>query len=595
MSTDKTSRPYIPLLVGLLTFCAACAPQHAAFRQATAPAQSPPTALAAVAFPTEAAPPSTILTADDSTELPEETTAAEPEQTVSQEVKELAGIDNWEEGTAAPTAGQPEVSYDFPVTINRQVEFYLNFFQTSQRDTFTRWLTRSGRYLPMIKRELQAAGLPMDLAYLPMIESGYNLTAYSSAGAAGPWQFMRSTARHYGLVVNQYVDERRDPIKSTDAAIAYLKKLYEEFDSWHLAVAAYNAGEGRIRQKIRAKGTNNFWKLAQGRTLSLETKRYVPKLIAAILIAKNPAQYGFADVPTEEPLTFAVVEVPPWTSLAAVAVACNVDVETLHNLNRQLRKAVTPPTQSAYPLKIPADRSALFASNMPRVHASVSTRFKTHVVSRNDTLARICRRYNLNTTTLLKANNLRRPSLTPGQRLQIPYQTTTYTLLSEKEIAGRRGTAAVTAENLLLHTVRRGETLSQLATRYNIRPQVIASWNGLKNLNQIRAGQQLALYLDDTTRKLAAETPAAAPERLTAASSLQRGDTVAIARADNDVDHAQKRLTYYQVRGGDTLWTIAKKYNLTPAEIRRWNNLDGDIIRPGARLLLKVATTDLDV
>ncbi len=624
MSTVKTGRLSIPLLAGLLAIVTACAPTSPPPRLAPPPpppkAAAAPTALdvAKVVPPPaeDATTPVEAITTEDNNELPEENTASEPEQTASQEVQELAGIDNnWEEGSAATQAtDQPAITYDFPVTVNRQVEFYLNFFQNSQHDIFARWLARSGRYLPMIRQELQAAGLPSDLAYLPMIESGYNLTAYSTAGAAGPWQFMQSTASRYGLTVNQYVDERRDPIKSTKAAISYLKRLYDEFNSWQLAVAAYNAGEGRIRQAIRSKGTNNFWKLAQERgALNLETKRYVPKLIAAILIAKDPAKYGFAGVQAEPPFDFTTVDAPPRTSLAAVAVALGVSVEELRDLNRQLRKAVTPPSRSPYPLKVPTSKALLFARNMPRVHATVNTHFKTHVVARHETLSRICRVYNINKSTLLKANGLRRSKLKTGQRLRIPYQTTTYTLLNTNQIASLSKQPAMTAKNLLLHTVRPGETISQLAKRYNVTPQLIAAWNGLKDVNAIRAGQQLALYLDEATRKLAtqaAPAPAAQPVETAAAqpveAALAQPVEAASAQPELSTDPQSSvamidpatdppgHLTYYQVQGGDTLWTIAKKYNLTPEEIRRWNNLDGDVIHPGARLLLKIHD-DLDV
>ncbi|MDH3454805.1 MAG: LysM peptidoglycan-binding domain-containing protein [Desulfuromonadales bacterium] len=559
MSTDKTSLPHITLLAGMLALFMACAPLHPENENISA------ITLISEPNPTQSIPQdSDKITADAETSSPEEeTSVAEPEQTISEEVQELAGLENWEEGAAAE---EKEIRYDFPVTVNRQVEFYLNFFQTRQRTTFTRWLERSGRYLPLFQQKLKEAGLPLDLAYLPMIESGYNLTAYSSAGAAGPWQFMRSTARHYGLKINRYVDERRDPIKSTDAAIKYLSKLYNDFGSWQLAVAAYNAGEGRVRRAIRRKGTDNFWKLAQGRNLSIETKRYVPKLIAAIMIAKDPGAYGFNDIALEPALDYEEIATPQWTSLAAVAVAADIDTDELRNLNRQLRRAVTPPGQKGYTLKVPPGKGEQVKNNLSRVHASISTEFQTYIVKRTDSLSKIGRRYNLNKTTLLKANNLRGPSLKVGQRLRIPFQTTNYTLLSKDEIAGPKGAAAINPDNLVLHRVHPGETLSHLSKLYNVPAHLIASWNGLKSINSIRAGQQLALYLDATSRKLAAQ-----PLYTATATSTPPA----------------QRKSYYRVRGGDSLWTIAKRFNLTLDEIRRWNDLKGDLIKPGAQLLIK--------
>lgn len=569
MSTDKTSLSHIPLVTTLLALCLACAPlnRHGDNQLST----TPPSLQHQTAhtLPLPAAPP----VVEESAQLDEETTIPEPEQTASEEIKNLAGLEsNWEEGAA--TADE-EIRYDFPVTVNRQVEFYLNFFQTSQRATFARWLERSGRYLPMFQQKLQEAGLPLDLAYLPMIESGYNLTAYSSAGAAGPWQFMRSTGRHYGLKINRYVDERRDPVKSTDAAIRYLSKLYNDFGSWQLAVAAYNAGEGRVRKAIRRKGTDNFWKIAQGRALNIETKRYVPKLIAAIMIAKNPSQYGFGEVVPEPPLAYEEIHTPPWTTLAAVAVAGGIDGDELRNLNRQLRRAMTPPGTKTYTLKVPTGKGELISKNLSRVHASIATEFRTHIVSRTDSLSKIGRRYNLNKTTLLKANNLRGPTLKVGQRLQIPFQTTTYTLLKENEVAGHRGAIAINAKNLLLHKVRAGETLSHLSTLYNVPAHLIASWNGLKSINNIRAGQQLALYLDENSRKLAARSPGKIAKNHSPQAANRRGST------------QRQQLSYYKVRGGDSLWTISRKFDITLDEIRSLNNLDSDLIKPGVRLLIK--------
>ncbi len=568
MSTDKTSLPHITLLAGLLMLCIACAPlrtgkeNHPAMDHLTR--QDHPENIVAVSTETHTNP--------ETSHLDDETTVAEPEQTASLEIKELERMDNnWEEGAAAD---EKEISYDFPVTVNRQVEFYLNFFQTSQRTTFARWLARSGRYLPMFQQKLEEAGLPLDLAYLPMIESGYNLSAYSSAGAAGPWQFMRATGRHYGLKINRYVDERRDPVKSTEAAIKYLDKLYKDFGSWQLAVAAYNAGEGRIKKAIRRKGTDNFWKIAQGRTLNIETKRYVPKLIAAIMIAKNPSQYGFNEITLDLPLAYEEIKTPPWTTLAAVAVAGEINSKELRDLNRQLRRAMTPPGASSYTLRVPPGKGKITSQNLARVHASIATEFRTHIVKRTDSLSKISRLYNLNKTTLLKANNLRGPTLRVGQRLRIPYQTTTYVLLDKTETTGRQGVAAINADNLLLHKVRPGETLSHLAKLYNVPAHLIASWNGLKNINSIRAGQQLALYLDENSRKLAGKPLYKTAKNTTTQTAVKS-------------NRSAQQLSYYKVRGGDSLWTISRKFKLTLDEIRRWNNLTNDLIKPGAQLLIK--------
>ncbi len=528
-------------------------------------------------------------------------TEAEPEQTVSEEVAELATLGDWNKGLPEIQPNQGETVYDFPITINRQVEFYLEFFQGKQRESFSRWLARSGRYLPMIQEHLRQAGMPLDLAYLPMIESGFSLTAYSKARAVGPWQFIKATACRYGLTVNDYVDERRDPEKATRAAIAYLRDLYERFHSWPLAVAAYNAGEGKIAKAIRKYDTEDFWQLAQGRYLKLETKRYVPKLIAAIILARNPEKYGFTNIEYEAPLKYDTIAVPRWTSLQAVAVASGEDLETIHNLNRELRRVMTPPSEPYYQIKVPDGAKNLVALNLPRVHATLGTSFKTHVVKKNESIDRICRKYNLSKTTLLKANNLRSSQLTAGQCLRIPYRTTQYILLADNEQPTRYNPAAVPGDNLILHKVKPGETISDITRRYNVPGHLIASWNDLADLHFIKAGQQLALYLEDAGLQSAARRDRTeqrskntrlvliATKKKIRVSGMDNGLAAITTGGHDGNDKPGMRLTYYHVQGGDSLWTIARKYKTTTDNIKMWNQLDTDIIQPGRRLLLKVS------
>ena len=496
----------------------------------------------------------------------EELTVPEPEITTAEEIRGLEKLGDWEKNSIETLPAQTAVQYDFPVIINKQVEYYLDFFTNKHRNSFHCWLERSGRYVPMIQEHLRQAGLPLDLAYLPMIESGYTLTAYSKAKAAGPWQFISSTGRHYGLAINRYIDERRDPEKATLAAIAFLSELYERFHSWELSVAAYNAGPGKIGNGLKKYKTDDFWELASKRYLKLETKRYVPKLMAAIIISRDPEKYGFTDIQYEQPLEYDSVDVPRWTSLEAVTVACAADLKQLRTLNSQLRKNITPPDQAYYSLKVPAGMKSTVEENLPNVHATVTTSYKTHIVKSRDSLTRICRSYKINKTTLLKVNNLRTAKLTPGQRLRIPYQTTNYVLLDKNIMPG----ATLAGNNLVLHTIRPGESISGIAKQYHVPPRMIASWNGLKNLHHIRAGQQLALYIQDSNSK---------PPVITARTTKKQIGRMASAT------HSQP--VYYQVRQGDSLWSIARRNQLSPQQIRHWNNLQTNLIHPGARLLLQ--------
>ncbi len=257
-----------------------------------------------------------------------------------------------------------KLKYDMPIDVNRQVKAYLVYFSTERKNIIRRYLARSTRYLPMIHEIFQEHGLPEDLAYLAMVESGFNPHAYSHAHACGMWQFIRGTGLRYGLAINNYVDERRDPEKSTVAAAKYLTDLYKRFGSWYLAAASYNCGEGRVEKEINASAHKNFWELSDNQCLPTETKNYVPQMIAAMIIAKNPEKFGFKGVPYLPPLKFDTVKVNEPTSLKAAAVASGVSLEEIQMLNPELRKGVTPPDAPVYALKIPPNATDKFNRNI---------------------------------------------------------------------------------------------------------------------------------------------------------------------------------------------------------------------------------------
>ncbi len=251
---------------------------------------------------------------------------------------------------------------DVPVSSNKEVKAYLVYFTTDRKQVMRNYLSRSTRYLPLIQEIFQEHGLPEDLAYLAMIESGFNPYAYSPAHAAGMWQFIAGTGRRYGLAVDNYVDERRDPVKSTHAAAKYLLDLYKQFGSWYLAAASYNCGEGRVAREINGSNNKNFWDLSNNQCLPTETKNYVPQMIAATIIAKNPEKFGFAKIPYLPPVQFDTVKVNEPTSLRAVSVAVNVPPEEITMLNPELRRGVTPPDM--YVLNIPKNSKELFNRNI---------------------------------------------------------------------------------------------------------------------------------------------------------------------------------------------------------------------------------------
>ncbi len=512
----------------------------------------------------------------------------ETEQCLTEELEILRRTGTWhpENDQLVFSAKEEETTYDFPIVINKQVEAYLDIFQNRQKKTFRRWLERSGKYLPMFQKELRDAGLPEDLAYLAMIESGFNQRAYSRAKAVGLWQFIKGTGKQYNLRIDQYVDERRHSEKSTRAAVSFLSDLYADFGDWHLAVAGYNAGPGKIRRGLKRYKADDFWSLAQHRYLQLETKRYVPKLIAAILIAKNPEQYGFTNIKYQKPLEYETLRVGPGFSLDAVALICNVDSKVIKKLNQELKTGKTPLNKGHYNVQIPPGTTELAKTNLPRLNSVVSTGYKTHVIRKGDSLSKICKRYNINKTTLLKVNNLRSNELLAGKHLRIPYSTTKYRLINKGE------EQRIAANDLILHTINPGETLSKIARSYNVPVSLIVNWNGLKSVHKIRAGQQLALYIEGAGKTITiTEKKDRAPKVTTAPDTLSAVITLAEQKkhsvTDNNPRPVVTQVSWYQVRQGDSLWAIARKFNLSTKQLKAWNKLKSNRIHPGIKLKVR--------
>ena len=267
--------------------------------------------------------------------------------------------------TAAALAG---ARWNLPVTRNDRVEAWIGFLQGRNRDKTGLWLERSGRYAPMIRQALRERGMPEDLVYLAFIESGFSPRAYSRAKAAGIWQFIAVTGRRYGLEVSSYVDERRDPLKATTAALDYLEKLHHRFGNWYLAAAAYNCGENRVARVLRERRENErgneelFWRIAP--YLPQETRDYVPLMLAAGFIGNEPEKYGFVDLAYHLPLTFETVEVPGGTRLAVVARAIKVDIGDVEELNPHLVRKMTPPGRVTE-VRIPLGRTLVSSVASP--------------------------------------------------------------------------------------------------------------------------------------------------------------------------------------------------------------------------------------
>lgn len=536
----------------------------------------------------------------------EEISAVEPEETAEEELAALNSPGGWEFGPngmqtySLEKAGIDPRKYDFPITLNKQVLYYLGLFQGKQRKNFGQWLARSTAYRPFIETELKKAGLPRDLVYLAMIESGYNPSAYSPADACGLWQFLEGTGRDYGLKIDPWVDERREPEKATKAATRYLAKLYSQFGDWYLAVAAYNGGEGRIDTAMTNCNAKDFWEVSASEGIFVETKRYVPKLIAAIIIARDPEKYGFTEINYQQPKQFETITVPGGVDLEAVAVTANSSVKQLRSLNNELRRNQTPAKVKDYTLRIPVGTKELVASNLDKLRPVATTVYTTHTVKNGESLTAICSLYNISKTTLLKANNLKTAQLKKGLRLQIPSTATKYVLFKEnQEPDDRLAKVEKGKRQLVLHQLKQGETLTKIAQQYQVPVKSILQWNKISNLSEVKKGQQISLYPDRpvseavTVLAKAAKTPV---EKTTAAiPSLEATKKRSVAKAQpapvpaRPVTIAKKLTpeTWYVVKNGDTLTAIAKKFETSAQVLRDWNKLSTNTLQTGNKLLVK--------
>ncbi len=389
-------------------------------------------------------------------------------------------------------------SYDIDVRSfadRDQVRYYERFFLGPARDRFQIWLGRLPRYEGMIRERFRTLGIPEDLVYLALIESGYSNTAVSRANAVGMWQFIASTGRTYGLTIDTWVDERRDPFLATEAAGRHLADLYELFGSWYLAAAAYNGGAGRVTRGIRRLSAGDsltdetFFHLSDRRYLRRETRDYVPKLIAAALIAKDPERYGFTPGPALPLLEFDEITVPDATGLDVLARLADTSAVALAQLNPHYIRGVTPPKRSAI-VRVPRGTGALVAQRYQDLPVNERVNFVEHVVRRGETLSEIGRRYGVSVSLLRAANNNVHPQrLQIGRRLVIPISP------AARSGAVRRPAAAPqpVVTGAQYHVVRRGDSLWGIAQRYGVGVNDLTRWNRMERNDVLRVGQRLVV------------------------------------------------------------------------------------------------------
>ncbi len=389
---------------------------------------------------------------------------------------------------------------DIAIPLNARVLGFVELFGDRLRPSLERGLSRGAPYLPMIREIFLEEGLPLDLAYIPLVESAFRTDAVSRASARGMWQFMRGTAVEQGLRYDWYVDERSDPEKATRAAAQYLKMLYERFENWHLALAAYNAGPGRIQRALSRSGKDTFWDISSSsRYLPRETRDYVPLVLAAIVVARNPDHYGLEVVP-DEPLVYETVILEHAVDLRRVAEWTGTSVEAIQGLNPELRRWTTPLDTEDYLLRVPTGVAEPLVTRLASLGPEDLVPTADYVVVSGDTLTGVAAKLKVSRYDLADANYISREAhLKIGQRLIVPRapvlaaRSDAPAAAEEPARVAAAGTASTAADGgFLTHRVNRGDTLYGIARRYRTTVSLIKEWNQLSG-NLIRIGQLLTI------------------------------------------------------------------------------------------------------
>ena len=489
----------------------------------------------------------------------------------------------------APMLDQPAIE-DLQPQVNADVYRHIQFFTGAGRSTFERWLKRSGRYMNLFREVLQREGLPPDLVHLVFVESGFNMNARSVSAAVGPWQFLQGTGRMFGLTVNQWVDERKDPEKATVAAARYLKHLYTIFGDWPLALASYNAGEGTVLRAIKSQGTTNYWDLK----LPKQTEEYVPAFMAVLTITRDPEKYGFDGIELEQPMEFEEIALKGTADLRVIAKLADCSVADLQALNPALRGHAAPASKDGITtLRVPPGKAAQILQQLeggvsiPPVDLTVK-----HRVRRGETLAGIASQYGVDASALARANGISRAHpLQRGMTLTVrstlrparlraadlepddPRASTDYVPPRDiKPLAQIDGLSE--ADGRATITVHRGETLASIAARHGTTVEDIRATNHLRS-DAVRPGLRLKVRDGDA--------PARSPESL-AADSASVASIRIKPRASSHRGSASGHLVV--VRSGQTLGEIAAKNGTTVAKIKSINGMRSSTIRAGQRLRL---------
>lgn len=491
-----------------------------------------------------------------------------------------------------------KIAYNVPIVLNERVRNCILYYQTVARNAFAKYLSRSTKYIPMIDSVFNEYGLPSDIKYLALVESGYNPHAYSWARAMGLWQFIASTGRMYDLNRSWWYDERKDPIKATDAAARFLKDLYAKFGSWELAMAAYNGGPGRVGRQIKKQKTKDFWKLR----LRKQTMDYVPFFMAATIICKDPERFGFTDVEYQPEWVYGTVKIDKCLDLKEIAKALKCAVSDLKKLNPELLREFTPPNVKSYNLRIPKGSQRRFWAVYNNLPSSKETSFVRHKIRRGETVSTIARRYGVSQYAIFEANNLSgRSKIYTGKSLIVPVPNSRSYSQKKKHEYKADGN---------FYVVRSGDTVWDIARAFGITPEEIRRLNRLDRKSRIYVSQKLRISSGQGSDKTYSEMGSSSSNGI---YTVKKGDSLwEIARRFGMSTQALRKLNglghtsrihpgqklkvtgststggnyqIYTVRQGDTLWEIAALFKTSVSRLMAWNDVANPRkIKPGEKL-----------